>query len=308
MLNLFRTGILIISIKITIFKNFILMIRQFSTSILLTLFLAMVLFSCTGSAKEKTLYVNLETTEGLIKVKLYNNTPQHRDNFISLVREGYYDNIRFHRVIEDFMIQAGDYRTRPDLAADTSGRYDYTIPAEIIDTNFHKRGVLAAARTGDRFNPERRSSGTQFYIVQGKKFADTVTEEGDTITADRQIADIENRINASLKQNIFYRHLQNERQKTKLTGDGRSEAEIQEAASLLTYNDLEKYEEISIPGEHLEVYRTEGGTPHLDMQYTVFGEVVEGMDVVDRIAAVETDASDRPLDDVIITGARVVRK
>ena len=284
------------------------MIRQYSTSTLLTLILAVVLFSCTDTGKDRTRYVELETSEGLIKLKLYNNTPLHRDNFISLVREGYYDNIRFHRVIEDFMIQAGDYRTRPDLAADTSGRYDYTIQAEIIDTNFHKKGVLAAARTGDRFNPERRSSGTQFYIVQGKKFVDTVSPEGDTISGTMMIADVENRINASLKQNIFYTHLQNERQKTKLTGDGRSEAEIQEAATLLTYNDLEKYEEISIPGEHLEVYRTEGGTPHLDMQYTVFGKVVEGMDVVDKIAAVETDANDRPLDDVIITGARVVRK
>ncbi len=284
------------------------MIRQYSITIFLSVFLAYLLFSCSSTGKDKTPYVNIETTEGLIKVKLYNNTPLHRDNFIKLVKEGYYNNIRFHRVIEDFMIQAGDYSSRPDLASDTTGLYDYTIPAEIIDTNFHKKGALAAARTGDRFNPERKSSGTQFYIVQGKKYVDQVTEEGDTITAEMMIEQIENRINSSLKQNIFYNHLQNERQKSKLTGDGRTEAEIQEAATLLTYNDLEKYETLTIPDEHVEVYCSEGGTPHLDMQYTVFGEVVEGIDVVDKIAGVETDSNDRPVNDVIITRARVVRK
>ncbi|HDZ41012.1 MAG TPA: peptidylprolyl isomerase [Bacteroidetes bacterium] len=284
------------------------MIKQYSTGIFLTVFLTFILFACSGTGKDKTRYVNLETSEGLIKLMLYNNTPLHRDNFIKLVNDGYYDNIKFHRVIEDFMIQAGDYTTRPDLASDTSGRYEYTIPAEIITANFHKRGALAAARTGDRFNPERKSSGTQFYIVQGRKFGVQITEEGDTITAEMMIEQVENRINSSLKQNIFYMHLQNERQKSKDSGDGRSDAEIQEAASISTYNDLENYKPVSIPDEHVRVYSSEGGTPHLDMQYTVFGEVVEGMDVVDRIAGVETDAGDRPLKDVIISRARVVRK
>jgi len=284
------------------------MIRQYSTTIILFVFLTSALLSCSGTGKDKTLYVNIETTEGLIKVMLYNNTPLHRDNFIKLVKDGYYDNIKFHRVIEDFMIQAGDYRTRPDLSSDTTGIYDYTIPSEIIEANFHKKGALAAARTGDRFNPERRSSGTQFYIVQGKQYIDQVTEEGDTITAEMAIEQIENRINSSLKQNIFYNHLQNERQKSKLTEDGRTEAEIQEAATLLTYNDLEQYETVTIPDEHVNVYCSEGGTPHLDMQYTVFGEVVEGIDVVDKIAGVETDSNDRPVNDVLIIRAKVVRK
>ncbi|MEA1887329.1 MAG: peptidylprolyl isomerase [Bacteroidota bacterium] len=284
------------------------MIRHYSITLFAALFLTIFLFSCSDSGKEKTYFVKLETTEGIIKVRLYNNTPQHRDNFIKLVKSDYYDNIKFHRVIEDFMIQAGDYRTRPDLASDTTGLYDYTIPAEIVDTNFHKRGALAAARTGDRFNPERRSSGTQFYIVQGRKYNDQVTEEGDTITSEMLIAQIENRINSSLKQNIFYRHLQAERQKSQSSKDGRSDAEIQEAATVLTYEDLENFEPLSIPADHIDVYRKEGGTPHLDMQYTVFGEVVEGMDVVDKIAGVQTDNTDKPIDDVIITEARVVRK
>jgi len=284
------------------------MARHYSVTLFISLFLTVYLFSCSDSVREKTCYVNLETTEGLIKVKLYNNTPQHRDNFIQLVKNNYYDNIKFHRVIENFMIQSGDYTTRPDLASDTTGLYEYTIPAEIIDTNFHKRGALAAARTGDRFNPDRRSSGTQFYIVQGRKYNDEVTEEGDTLTSEMMIAEIENRINSSLKQNIFYNHLQNERQNSKLAKDGRTDAEIQEAATLLTYNDLENFKPVSIPGEHIEVYRKEGGTPHLDMQYTVFGEVVEGMDVVDKIAGAKTDENDKPVNDVIIIKARVVRK
>ncbi len=284
------------------------MVRHYSVTLFLSLFLAFYLFSCSNSGRERTWYVNLETTEGIIKVKLYNNTPVHRDNFIKLVKSDFYDNIKFHRVIESFMIQAGDYKTRPDLVSDTTGLYEYTIPAEIIDTNFHKRGALAAARTGDRFNPERKSSGTQFYIVQGKQFTDEVTEEGDTVTADMMIADIEKRINSSLKQNIFYNHLQNERQKSKLTNDGRTDAEIQEAATLLTYNDLENFQPVKIPEDHVEVYKQEGGTPHLDMQYTVFGEVVEGWDVLDRIAGVQTDENNRPVEDVIITKASVARK
>ncbi len=284
------------------------MVRHYSVTLFLSLFLAFYLFSCSDSGRERTWYVNLETTEGIIKVKLYNNTPVHRDNFINLVKSDFYDNIKFHRVIESFMIQAGDYKTRPDLVSDTTGLYEYTIPAEIIDTNFHKRGALAAARTGDRFNPERKSSGTQFYIVQGKQFTDEVTEEGDTVTADMMIADIEKRINSSLKQNIFYNHLQNERQKSKLTNDGRTDAEIQEAATLLTYDDLENFQPVKIPEDHVEVYKQEGGTPHLDMQYTVFGEVVGGWDVLDRIAGVQTDENNRPVEDVIITKASVARK
>lgn len=284
------------------------MIRHYSITLFVAVLSSLLLLSCFNSGNEKTFFVNLETTEGLIKVKLYNNTPLHRDNFIKLVKDNYYDNIMFHRVIEDFMIQAGDYKTRPDLLSDTTGLYEYTIPAEIIDTNFHKRGALAAARTGDRFNPERKSSGTQFYIVKGRKFDDQITEAGDTISSKMLINEIENRINSSLKQNIFYNHLQNEKQKSKLAKDGRTDAEIQEAATMLTYSDLENFIPVSIPPDHIEVYKNLGGTPHLDMQYTVFGEVVEGMDIVDKIAGVETDEYDRPLNDVIITRAELVRK
>ncbi len=284
------------------------MIKTYSLSVFFALFITFLTLSCTDKGKERTYFVNMETTEGNIKLKLYNNTPLHRDNFIKLVKDKYYDGIRFHRVIEDFMIQAGDYRTHPDLAADTTGIYEYTIPAEIHKDNFHKRGALAAARTGDRFNPERASSGTQFYIVQGIKFNGTITPTGDTISSEQMITDIENRINSSQKQNVFYNNLQKEREKSQSSGDDRTDAEIQEAATLQTYDELENFQELNIPAEHIEVYKTDGGTPHLDMQYTVFGEVLEGFDVIDKIAAVETDNSDRPLNDVIIKKARIVRK
>lgn len=282
--------------------------KQYSVSAIFTLVFIFFLSSCSDSSKEKTYFVNLETSEGLIKLRLYNSTPLHRDNFIKLVKSKYYDNIKFHRIIENFMIQAGDYKTKPAFASDTTGKYDYTIPAEINDSLFHKKGALAAARTGDRYNPERRSSGTQFYIVQGKKFNGTVTESGDTISADQMISDIENRINSSVKQNVFYKNLRDERQESELSDDGRSAAEIQEAATLKTYDDLENFSELRIPVKHREVYRTTGGTPHLDMQYTVFGEVIEGLDVVDKIAAVQTGENDRPVNDVLIIKASLARK
>jgi len=282
--------------------------KLYSISAIFTLVIIFFLSSCSNSSKEKTYFINLETSEGLIKLRLYNSTPLHRDNFIKLVKNKYYDNIKFHRVIENFMIQAGNYKTKPIFASDTTGKYDYTIPAEINDSLFHKKGALAAARTGDRYNPERRSSGTQFYIVQGKKYNGTVTESGDTISADQMISDIENRINSSLKQNIFYRHLQDERQESKSSGDGRSAAQIQEAATLKAYDDLENFLELHIPAKHKEVYRSAGGTPHLDMQYTVFGEVVEGLDVVDKIAAAQTGENDKPVNDVLIIKASLVRK
>lgn len=284
------------------------MIKTFSLSAFFALFIAFFSVSCADKEKEKTYFVNMETSEGTIKLKLYNNTPLHRDNFIKLVKDKYYDGIKFHRVIEDFMIQAGDYRTSPDHSRDTTGKYEYTVPAEIHKDNFHKKGALAAARTGDKYNPERASSGTQFYIVQGKKFSSTITPSGDTISAEQLISDVENRINSSVKQNVFYNNLKKEREKSKSANDGRTDAEIQEAATLQTYDDLENYTELNIPQKHIEVYKTEGGTPHLDMQYTVFGEVLEGFDVIDKIAAVQTGANDRPVNDIIIKKARLVRK
>ena len=198
----------------------------------------------------------LETTEGNISVVLYNETPQHRDNFLRLVREGFYDGLLFHRVIPQFMIQAGDSASRhaaPGVALGDSPE-PYTIPAEIrFPQYFHKRGALAAAREGDATNPERASSASQFYIVYGRKQDERGLQRGRN----------------NLRQ---------------LFGDS-----------------------IQMTDEMREVYTTVGGTPHLDGGYTVFGEVLEGMDVVDRIQRVERDANDRPLEDVRIVKATILK-
>ena len=200
--------------------------------------------------------VLLETTMGDVVVELYNETPKHRDNFLKLVREGYYDGNLWHRVIAQFMIQTGDSTTRHAGLGTAVGDYDpgYTLPAEIVFPKyFHKKGALAAAREGDTTNPERRSSGSQFYIVVGQVF----TPGG----LDR----VQDRLNAQT--------------------DGK----------------------VQLTPEIREYYQLRGGTPHLDGQYTVFGEVVKGMDVVSDIDFVETDGNDRPLQDVRIIKAVVIK-
>ncbi|MBR5100959.1 MAG: peptidylprolyl isomerase [Bacteroidales bacterium] len=202
---------------------------------------------------DRTKNVVLETTAGTIVLKLYDKTPLHRDNFLALVKEGAYDSLLFHRVIQDFMIQGGDPDSKLAEAGVLLGEGDrnYTVPAEFrLDEGiFHRRGVLAAAREGDDVNPEQRSSAMQFYIVWGKIF----DEEG----LDRIQERLDNR-----------------------TG-GR----------------------VQLTPEMRDVYKTVGGTPHLDGQYTVFGEVVSGLDVVDAIQHVATDENDRPLENVRILRA-----
>lgn len=188
-----------------------------------------------GDAPE-TNYYEIRTTLGRFVIRLYDETPVHRDNFRSLAADGFYDGTTFHRVIEGFMIQGGDPNSRDDDPFnDGSGGPGYTLEAEIVPGRFHKRGAVAAARTGDDVNPERRSSGSQFYVVQGTTVDDSV------------LAQIEAHIGRTVNDSAFHF-----------------------ADSVRT------------------VYRTEGGAPNLDGQYTVFGEVVEGMEVVDAIAAVQT--------------------
>lgn len=199
-------------------------------------FIGMIMFSC-NSAPKKT-YVMIETDFGNMKVELYDSTPLHRDNFVKLVKENFYDDLLFHRVISGFMVQGGDPQSRgatPDARLGGGGP-GYTIPAEIGAPHF--KGTLAAARTGGPSNPEKKSSGSQFYIVHGRK----LNAAGLNATASRK-------------------------------GYAYNESQIK------------KYEEL-------------GGAPDLDMDYTVFGEVVEGIEVVDKIAAVQTAPGDRPLEDV----------
>ena len=191
-----------------------------------------------ASAKEQMVIIT--TDYGTMKVKLYNETPFHRDNFLKLAKDGYFDDLLFHRVIKNFMIQGGDPESKgaaPGVALGNGGP-NYTVPAEFVESIFHKKGSLAAARTGDNVNPKKESSGSQFYIVQGKTYTDE-------------------------ELNLFEKRYNHK------------------------YTDAER-----------KAYTTAGGTPQLDRSYTVFGEVVEGLDVIDKIAAVKTAAADRPEKDV----------
>ncbi len=200
------------------------------------------------SKKVKEILIEFETTEGVMLVKLYNQTPQHRDNMVKLVKEGYYDGLLFHRVIKSFMIQGGDPDSRNAKPGQMLGQGGpgYTVPAEIIDSLIHKKGALAAARMGDQVNPTKASSGSQFYIVQGRPFNE-------------------------------------------------NELKSMEARSGIKYTDEQK-----------QLYATLGGVPHLDGAYTVFGELVTGFDVLDKIGNTQTGAGDRPVKEMKIIKAKIL--
>ena len=217
--------------------------------------LLMLAFTALGTAQRNE--VLFETTEGNIRVMLYDDTPIHRDNFLKLVNEQFYDSLLFHRVIKSFMIQGGDPTSKTAEPGTTlgTGELDYTLEPEFrTPKHYHRRGALAMAREGDRVNPERRSSGCQFYIVWGKTYS---TKDLEAI-----------------------------QQRVKEATNGAAD----------------------ITPEMFWTYRKVGGTPHLDGQYTVFGEVTEGLDVVERIQKVFTDTYDRPVDDVRILHAKVIKK
>jgi peptidylprolyl isomerase/peptidyl-prolyl cis-trans isomerase B (cyclophilin B) len=208
-------------------------------------------FSFNSYAQEKEKMVVIDTDMGKIKVKLYNDTPLHRDNFLKLVNEGQYNGLLFHRVIKQFMIQGGDITSKdaPPEVKLGDGDLEYTIPAEFVYPKyFHKRGQLCAARTGDDLNPEKASSASQFYIVTGKHFTEMELDK------------------------------------------------------------MEKEKNIQLTAEQREAYMIQGGSPHLDGAYTVFGEVVNGMKVVDKIQFVQTDINDRPLKNIKIKSMKIVDK
>ena len=229
--------------------------------------------------------VRMETTMGNITLLLYGDTPKHRDNFVRLVRDHYYDGTLFHRVIKDFMVQAGDpdSRTAGDDTRLGSGGPDYKIDAEIVYPKyFHKRGALAAARQGDMVNPMRQSSGSQFYIVTGNRY----TAEG--------LAQIEQNMRATQVQSNFNTLVTANRDNIlEMQRNGQARRAAEEMPSPLTE-------------EMRQAYTTVGGAPHLDGQYTVFGEVIEGMDTVERIEATETGAADRPRQDVRIIKMEII--
>lgn len=202
-------------------------------------------------AQEQETLVQIKTSMGKVKVKLYNDTPKHRDNFLKLVKEKKYEGLLFHRIIKQFMAQGGDINSKgaPEGAKLGDGDMGYTIPAEIVFPKyFHKRGALCAARTGDEENPEKASSGSQFYIVTGKFFLEMELDK------------------------------------------------------------MEKEKGKKFTPEQREAYMLQGGTPHLDNEYTVFGEVVKGQKVIDKMQLEETDENDRPIEDIIIEKMEIVKK
>ena len=195
--------------------------------------------------------VEMVTTKGTLVIRLSDSTPRHRDNFLKLVNQHFYDGILFHRVMSQFMVQAGDPKSKTAKPGEALGLGGpgYTVPAEIRPDLFHKKGALAAARTPDEINPTRESNGSQFYLVHGRVYSE------------EELNSVETRLNG-----------------------------------------------YKIPAAHREVYKTTGGTPSLDQKYTVFGEVIKGISVIDSIAAVTTGERNRPVEDVRIIKTTLIKR
>lgn len=270
-------------------------------AILIHLFAFMGLISTVhaGGNETKETHIQIVTTEGVIKIKLYNDTPLHRDNFVKLVNSHFYDSTIFHRVINQFMIQGGDpdsKKAAPGVMLG-NGSTGYTIPAEIMpDKHYHKKGALAAARMGDEVNPNKESSGCQFYIVQGRNFSN------------EDLNTMEQRMLNNQKQEAFSR-LMNKPENAGIRTRFTTFQQSQQTDSLMAISKLiepmvlaevSKMPQFKFSEEQRKIYSTVGGTPHLDGGYTVFGEVVEGLDLVDKIAAVKTLPGDRPEKDIRI--------
>lgn len=267
----------------------------FKKVLLLPIFL--VFISCNTPAGKENVLLSIKTTLGDIKIRLYDDTPLHRDNFISLINSGFYEGVSFHRIIKDFMIQAGDPATKTVASKNLPDSINtYTIPAEFSHQNFHKKGALAAAREGNDVNPEMRSSGTQFYIVQGVVYSDS------------ELNLSEQRINNNIKQSLFSKLIKETNDSVRLSGKTITDGEIQEIASLKMFQYLTNNKDYKIPEDQRNVYKSIGGAPRLDGTYTVFGEVIEGLDVVDRIASVKTNSNDKPENDIKIIKIKFVRK
>ena len=249
---------------------------------------------------EKETVLKIEPSMGDIKVKLYNETPKHRDNFIKLAKDGTYNGTLFHRVIKDFMVQAGDPESKnaPKGKMLGSGDVGYTVPAEFVYPKyFHKKGALSAARQGDEVNPKKESSGCQFYIVTGKVFNDSTLLNMEQQKNQNKVTEAFNALAQKHMKEIY---------KMRKANDQDGLYALQDTLFIQAEAEAAKQPDFHFTPEQIKAYTTVGGTPHLDGEYTVFGEVVEGMDIVDKIQQVKTDRSDRPEEDVKIINVSVI--
>lgn len=274
--------------------------RPFITALVFTCISFFCLVSCHSGAIDPTkpVYATIRTTMGDVTVKLYDDTPLHRDNFIRLCQSGEYEGMLFHRIIKDFVVQGGDPASKAHEPGALYGDGDggYTVPAEIIPAHFNKRGALIDAKEPDNVNPARASAGTQFCFVQGKKLTD------------EELAEKEARIN-EIRRNWFYYTFREQlvKENPALAADSLAE-ELHVQASILVEDTLAALGPATIPAERREIYKTIGGVPHLDGSVTIFGEVVEGFDIVEKMSLVKTDKNDRPLHDVMIKSTKIFQK
>lgn len=275
-----------------------------ATVVLLTI-LVCGFVACKSDKKAKDMSeetkLKIETTAGDIVVKLYNETPQHRDNFIKLAENGTYEGTLFHRVIKDFMIQAGDPDSKNASKGQMLGAGDvgYTVPAEFVYPKyFHKKGALSAARQGDNVNPQKASSGCQFYIVTGKVYSDSALLSMEQQMNQMRFNNLFNTLASKHAKDIY---------KMRKAGDQEGLMNLQDTLIAQVEKQLAGQPEFHFTPEQVKAYTTVGGTPHLDGEYTVFGEVLEGMDVVDKIQRVKTDRNDRPEEDVKIIKVEVLK-
>lgn len=271
-----------------------------SAGILSTCLSLLLLGSCRSGTldADKPVYVTICTTMGNVTVLLYDDTPLHRDNFIRLCQSGDYEGMLFHRIIKDFVVQGGDPASKAHTPGAVYGDGDggYTVPAEIIPAHFNKRGALIDAKEPDNVNPARASAGTQFCFVQGKKLTD------------EELAEKEARIN-EIRRNWLYYTFRDRltKENPALAADSLAD-ELHMQASILVEDTLAALGPATIPPDRREVYKTLGGVPHLDGSVTIFGEVVEGFDIVEKMSEVKTDKNDRPLHDVMIKSTEVFQK
>ncbi|WP_347925188.1 peptidylprolyl isomerase [Pontimicrobium sp. SW4] len=288
-------------------------------------FLLAFLLSCDKEIEEGVMKSDLSkdvemiTDLGTIILRLSDDTPIHRNNFIKLVNEKYYDSIAFHRVIKDFVIQAGNPTSKPSKTYNGGGdtELNYTIEAEIKPNLFHKRGALAAARSGGISNPDLLSSGLQFYIVQRGTYNDsTLNIQEKRVNEQIAYKTIINspKIRSKIDEYTKFSKELRQKEKKNLTKEDTLKIEaLRDKINLYNIDSLvdievQKMKKYVYPEAHREVYKTIGGTPHLDQNYTVFGEVIEGMSIVDSIAKVQTNNGGKPINDIRIITARMIKR